>query len=88
MSSIRWEFGTQWKHVGYALGLEHSVLECIELNDHKTEERAFRMLNEWIQRDAKSCYCKLISAMYQEGLVEGVEILKRKIKSSKVPNLK
>jgi len=28
------------------------------------------MLKEWIERDAKPCYCKLISEIYQEGLVQ------------------
>jgi len=88
LSSIRWEFGTKWKHVGYTLWLKHSVLENIEIDYHKADERAFTMLKEWIERDAKSCYCKLISAMYREGLVRGIEILKKMIKSSKVSNLK
>ena len=79
------EFGSQWKHVGYILGFEHSVLKTIELNSQEVEKRTFRMLEEWIQRDVKSCYCKLISAMHEEGLSRGVEILKQNIKSSKVP---
>ena len=78
------EFGSQWKHVGYNLGLEHSILKTIELNSQEVEKHAFRMLEEWIQRDVKSCYCKLISAMHEEGLSRGVEILKQNIKSSKV----
>ena len=80
MSSIRREFGTKWKHVGYVLGLDHSVLTNIELNLHEVEEQAFKMLDEWIQRSADSCYCKLISAMNEEGLCKNVEILKHKIK--------
>ena len=77
------EFGLQWKHIGYILGLEHSVLKTVELNSQEVEKRAFRMLEEWKQRDVKPCYCKLISAMHEEGLSRGVEILKQNIKSSK-----
>ena len=84
LSSIRWEFGARWKHVGYILELQHHVIEHIELNKQEVQERSFQMLVEWIQRDAKSCYCKLISAMTKERLHEGVKNLKYKIKSSKV----
>ena len=66
------------------MGLEHNVIELIKLNLQEVEERSFRMLVEWIQRDVKSCYCKLISAMAEEHLDRGIEILKHKIKSSKV----
>ena len=84
LSSVRKEFGIQWIHVGYFLGLEHSVLKVIEQNIHEVEEQAFQMLNEWVQRDLKSCYCRLISAMDKQGLGRGVEVLKRSIKSSKI----
>ena len=81
LSSIRTEFGSKWKHIGYALGIEHGVLENIEIDYRRTGDQTFRMLNEWMQRDADSCYCKLISAMNKEGLVRGVQILKASIKS-------
>ena len=81
LSSIRREFGIQWKHVGYALGLEHSLLVCIEHNSpHEVEEKAFNMLTSWKQRDAHPCYCKLIYAMEKEHLNRGVECLKSYIK--------
>ena len=80
------EFGAQWIHVGYSLGLEYSVLNIIELNSHEFEERAYRMLTGWMQRELHPCYCMLISAMECEGLKRGVEVLKFKIKSSKVSN--
>ena len=83
LSRIRKEFGSHWKHVGYNLGLQHSVLNIIELNSQDVEQRTFRMLEEWMQRNVKTCYCKLISAMLEEGLCQGVEILKQNIKSSK-----
>ena len=83
LSSVREEFGSQWKHIGYTLGLEHNVLENIESNFAKVEERAFKMLSEWMRRDVQSCYCKLISAMNEGNLVSGVEILKKKITKSK-----
>ena len=81
------EFGTQWIHVGYALGFEHSVLNIIELNSHEFEERAFRMLTGWMQRELHPCYCILISAMESQDLKRGVEVLKLKIKSSKFSNV-
>ena len=84
LSGIRLEFGTRWKHVGYILELEPNVIDHIELNLREVEERCFRMLVEWIQRDVNSCYCKLISAMAEEHLDKGIEILKCKIKSSKI----
>ena len=55
----------------------------IELNNHDFEEQTFKMLCEWMKRDATSCYCKLISAMNEQGLSRGVAILKEKIKPSK-----
>ena len=76
------EFGSQWEHVGYILGLEHSLLKTIELNSQKVEKCAFRMLEEWMQQNVKPCYCKLISAMHEEGLNQGVEILRKNIESS------
>lgn len=82
MSYIRRELGTKWKHIGYTLGLEHSVLNCIEHNNHQVEERSFNMLEEWMQRDVEACYCKLISAMERESLCSGAEALKSKIKPS------
>ena len=84
LSGIRLEFGTQWKYVGYNLELEANVIEHIELNSRTVGDQSFQMLVEWIQRDIKSCYCKLISAMTEEGLHRGIEKLKYKIKSSKI----
>lgn len=83
LSSIRREFGQQWKHVGYKLGLECTQLEAIELNKVLIEERAFTMLCDWIHRDVSTCYCKLISAMKKEHLSNGVEHLKEEIKLCK-----
>ena len=84
LSGIRLEFGTQWKYVGYNLELEENVIDHIELNSRTVEDQSFQMLVEWIRRDVKSCYCKLIAAMTEEGLHKGIEKLKYKIKSSKI----
>ena len=73
---MRREFGHEWKHVGYSLGLEHTLLKTIESNVHNIEEQAFNMLSYWIQRDIESCYCKLITAMKKENLNSGIEHLK------------
>ena len=82
MSSIRTELGSQWRHIGYTLGLQDSKLNNIELNFPKVEERAFNMLKMWIEKDVEACYCKLISAMKEEGFVNEVETLKEKITAS------
>ena len=84
LSGIRKEFGKDWKHVGLGLKLDNTVLNIIELDSQHFEERAFNMLCEWMKRDTTSCYCKLISAMNEQGLGSGVVILKEKIKSSKL----
>ena len=84
LSGIRLEFGTQWKYVGYNLELEENVIDHIELNSRTVGDQSFQMLVEWIRRDIKSCYCKLIAAMTEEGLHKGIEKLKYKIKSSKI----
>jgi len=83
LSSIRREIGEQWKYVGYALGIDHAVLNTIEHDSPKIEDRAFKMLADWIERNADSCYCELISAMNNEYLSRGVGVLKEKIKSCK-----
>lgn len=80
LSNIRKEFSHKWKHVGYSLGLEHPVIENIDLNEKCVEEQAFRMLCNWIQHDTDPCYCKLISAMEWENLNSGVNCLKECIK--------
>ena len=82
LTGIRLEFGTQWKYVGYNLELEQNVIEHIEFNSRTVEDQSFKMLTEWIRRDVKPCYCKLISAMTEEGLHKGIEKLKHKIKSN------
>ena len=38
---------------------------------------------EWMRRDPNPCYCKLIFAMNEEGLLSGIEVLKSKIKLGK-----
>ena len=81
MSKIRAKLGSHWKHIGYTLGLEDSALRNIEINCRTVEEQAFNMLNKWVQIDTESCYCKLISAMNEEGLSKEVETFKEKIKS-------
>ena len=82
LASIRTELGSRWRYVGYALELENSALDNIKSNFHKVEDQAFEMLKYWIQTDVESCYCKLISAMNEEGLVKGIEILKGRIQTS------
>ena len=84
LSSIRKEFGLDWKHVGLALKLDKSVLDNIELDSPHHAERAFNMLSEWLKKDTTSCYCKLISAMSEQGLDSAVNVLKEKIKSSRL----
>ena len=83
LSSVRREFGKQWKHIGYALKLNHCILKNIEHNLHEVEEQTFRMFEEWIQRHVDCCYCRLISAMNDEGLCDAVTVLKLKIELSK-----
>ena len=68
--------------------LDPNVIDHIELNLQEVQKRSFKMLVEWIKRDAKSCYCKLISAMAEEHLDKGIEILKYKIKSGKYQNFR
>ena len=82
LSAIRKQFGRDWKHVGLDLKLDNSVINIIELNQQDFEERAFKMMSEWMQRNADSCYCQLIYAMEKQGLDSGVKVLKEKIKSS------
>ena len=82
LSRIRKEFGKDWKYVGLGLNLDNSVLNMIELNDQDFEERTFNMLCEWMKRDKTPCYCKLISAMNEQGLGSGVANLKENIKPS------
>ena len=65
------------------LKLDNSVLNIIVFDSHHLAERAFNMMSEWLRRDTTSCYCKLISAMKEQGLNSGVIVLKEKIKSSK-----
>ena len=86
-SSVRKRFGKDWKHVGLALGLDYSEIENIELNKHDNDDRAFQMLEIWIQRNVNACYCKLISAMSDQGLEDGVQVLKQKVKPSKFYNI-
>ena len=83
LSHIRAKIGSHWKHIGYTLGLEECALDNIEKDFRTVSEQAFNMLKMWIQKDTKSCYCKLISAMHEEGLSKEVETLKEKIKTSK-----
>ena len=60
------------------------MLKTIEFNIHEVEEQAFQMLIEWVQRDLKSCYCRLISAMDKQDLRRGIDALKKNVKSSKI----
>ena len=73
-----------WKHVGLSLKLDQATLKNIELDSQHHAERAFNMLSEWLKRDTTSCYCKLISAMSEQGLESGVKVLKEKIKLSRL----
>ena len=81
MSGIRRKFGTKWKHVGAQLDLGSDVLDSIGINVSDVEEKAFTMLTKWMERNVHHCYCKLINAMNEEHLGDGVEALKEKIKS-------
>ena len=82
LSCIRNQFGKDWKYVGLDLKLDNSVINIIELNQQDFDDRAFKMMSEWIQRNADSCYCQLIYAMEKQGLDSGVQVLKQEIKSS------
>ena len=65
------------------LKLDNNVLNITVLDSHHAKQ-AFNILSEWLRRDTtSSCYCKLISAMKEQGLDSGVIVLKEKIKSSK-----
>ena len=84
LSSIRTELGSQWRYIGYNLGLEDCVLNIVEQDYRKAGDQAFNMLKMWIEKDVESCYCKLISAMNEEGLRNEIETLKKRIKASKL----
>ena len=71
-------------HIGYALNVDHYILEQIDTNYTKVEEKSFRMVVEWIKRDENPCYCKLISSMKEQGLSDATQILEQIIKSSKI----
>ena len=61
----------------------HHILENIECDTQQVAEQAFKMLTKWMQMDAESCYCKLITAMKEDGLSSEAEALKSMISSSK-----
>ena len=82
LSHIRKVFGKEWKYIGLALGLDSYQINIIELNVKDFDDRAFKMLTDWKQKNANACYCMLISAMTSEGLIQGAEILKQEIKTS------
>ena len=82
LSAIRTQFGKDWKYVGLDLKLDNSLINIIELNEIDFEERAFKMMSKWVESNANSCYCQLISAMENQGLDSGAKVLKEKIKSS------
>ena len=81
LGCIRKHLTTKWKFVGYSLKLKHHVLEKIEQRQTKIEDQAFAMLVEWMQTDVEPCYCKLISALDEQGLSNIANDLKVIVKS-------
>ena len=59
------------------------IIDNIECDTQQVAERAFKMLTKWVEMDAESCYCKLITAMKEDGLSSEAEALKSMISSSK-----
>lgn len=67
---------SKWKFVGYSLQLNYDVIEKIEERNHSIEDLTFAMLVQWMQTDPEPCYCKLISALSEQGLMNAIESLK------------
>ena len=82
ITAIRKQLSKDWKYVGFCLELDNSVMNVIGLNSQDSEERAFKMMCEWMQRNANACYCQLINAMDKQGLDSGIKALKNEIKLS------
>ena len=40
----------QWKMVGYALGVEHKILNTVEYNEQRAERCAMELLAQWLHR--------------------------------------
>jgi len=80
---VKKEIGGEWKSIGYYLGFTPDEIYCIEENSQTVEKRAFNMLEKWFLKDTNACYCKLITAMTEESLISGVEVLKQNIEKCK-----
>ena len=51
--SICSEVGRDWRHLGVALGLESAFLDNIDTDIKESPERAWKVLQKWMQKKGK-----------------------------------
>ena len=51
--SICSEIGRDWRHLGVALGLESAFLDNIDTDIKESPERAWKVLQKWMQKKGK-----------------------------------
>ncbi|XP_048577267.1 uncharacterized protein LOC116614957 isoform X2 [Nematostella vectensis] len=76
ITSIAEQISTDWKDVGRRLKLEESILDNIEDENRKTNEKSTKMLNKWKQLNAASATIQvLMDALKQAGRRDIAETL-------------
>ena len=56
-----------WLKLGIQLGFEYTELETIEREQPDHEQRLIKMIHDWLQRDSKCTWRKLIDALRKIG---------------------
>ena len=77
LSKISKLINGDWKHIGLQLEVKTCILECIDLNSKRVEDKALEILLKWKYGNSHPCYCDLLSALREQDLHEAVKHLKQ-----------
>jgi len=62
-NSVTLEYGVHWKEIGTLLQLRKGVLDMIDKDYHKTEDRCNEMWREWIDTDKNASWGKVFEVI-------------------------
>ena len=64
-------WSTEWESIGIKLGLSPQKLQVISVNRHyRVNDCCREMLIQWMKSVPNTCYCKLVTALYELNLKE------------------
>jgi len=84
LSMFKIRLHEDWFYVGLSLGISADLLNEINKDQCRSRDKCFCMFKTWLKVDCSPCYCKLISAVVNEGNLTLATEIRKAVEANQV----